>query len=101
MHAEEEEDEYIKQKFNQIVELVDKDTMLIISKTQITASAIKIYYGLNYCRERDKRDNKGVLSDEFLRCSEKETWHYVVQCRHTASMRAEFVLEFHKYLKKG
>ena len=63
-------------------------------------SAMKFCCGCNHCGERGKTINDEVSSDKHVRCSEKETWDHVVQCRNTVSMRAEFVLEWCKELKK-
>ena len=57
---EEEEDEHFRQNFKKIAVLVEKDTRMNIIKTQITASAMKCYYGHNHYRERDKKVNEGA-----------------------------------------
>ena len=42
----------------------------------------------------------GVPSHECPRCSDEEMWEHDAQCRITAHIREEFVLELHEDLKK-
>ena len=98
--VEEEGDENMKQKFKERSDFVDKDARVSIKKIQMIASTIKCYYGCNHFGERDKIINNRAWSDEFLWYSEKEMWEHVEQFRNAASIRADFVLEFHKDLKK-
>ena len=52
--AEEEECNYINSKFKDRAKLVDKMARMNIKKIQLSASAMKCYYGHNRYGERDK-----------------------------------------------
>ena len=98
--AEEEDNNYIKNKFNDRAKLADKKTRVIIKKTQLTALDMKCYYGCNHYGEREKTINAGASSDECPRFSEIETLENFAQCRNTVSMRVDFILDFYEYLKR-
>ena len=98
--AEEEDDNHIRQKAKERAELVDKDERLSMRKIQMTVLAIKCYCRYNNYGERDMKANDGASSDECPLHRDQEMWQHSVQFTKTTSMRAEFVLELHKDLKK-
>ena len=67
---------------------------------QLTALAMKYYYGFDHYGEKDKIINTGTSADESPRHSETETWGYVVQCRSIVRMRVEFIFQLCENIKR-
>ena len=63
----------IKNKFKDRSNLVDKMSRMNVKKIQLSASAMKYYYGCNHYGERDNAMNTGSSIDEYPRCSDVET----------------------------
>ena len=99
--AEEEEKEYVANKFKEHNHLVDAMARKNLKKIPLPASACKYYCGYNHYGEIDQLVNAGTTTNECPRCSEVETWEHVVQCRKTVSMRAGFTLALFEDIKKS
>ena len=59
---------------------------------------IKCYYGFNHYATQDKQINYGLLIEEYLRCSKKETWKHVIQCQFTFETKVDFIIELKQKL---
>ena len=48
---------------------------------------------------RDKEINKELIDSNCPRCSEDETWEYIVQCLQTRQFRVDFLVELQSKLE--
>ena len=86
-----------EKKFNEHHEKIDLDARRQFHGA--TRSTVKCMIGFNHYGARHKMINKKLTSTECLRCSENETWEYVVQCRAIANKNRMFINELTQELK--
>ena len=71
--AIEEEDRYIKEKFGDKSDLIDRNIRVNMKEITKIPSAFKYYYRVNTCRELDLARNERTTTKECSRYSQTRT----------------------------
>jgi hypothetical protein len=94
-----EEKRYVREKFTDKEDLINSQARENIKQICTTVSVIKCYHSMNHYRIRVKRINNGLIIEEYLRYSQKETWEYVVQYGKSIDIRIKIIMKLYKGLK--
>ena len=97
--AKKEEQEYAKNKFPKMIEIIDLEVRNRFTKAA-SISTIKYICSFNHHRSQDATINKDIVSNKYPRCSKIESCNHIVKCRETAVFCEEFRIKLKQKLQQ-